>query len=531
MRLSTVVTGVTMIGLLCLAGSRSEDDCTVSIRLIDADTGRQLPGLLRISDADGKAVKPNGLLSRGLGLPTKLPINRWSVLPGKKTIHLPRGKLTIEALSGLETELATVTVDLANKVHADVSIPLTRFYNAAAKDYRSGNTHLHLMRFSREESDRYLQEVPKADGVDVVFLSYLERAGADKGYISNRYTDGDLASLSRTSGVVFGNGEEHRHNFGGGGEGFGHVMFLNIKQLIQPVSIGPGIMKLGTDGIPLQRGIDAARTDGATILWCHNAWGLEALPNVLTGRIDAQNIFDGGSYGSYKDTFYRYLNAGLRMPFSTGTDWFIFDFSRVYVRLEGDVTPQNWLAALVAGRSYITNGPFLEFRAADKTLGETVSLKQPGRLPIEARALSRTDFGRIELVQDGKVVARSASRRTGGHFEAVLSTQLDVKSPGWLALRTPPPPVKDDPEPAKPVGKNELGKPLFAHTSPIYVEVAGRRHFNETIARQLLANMQANSESAAKQATFADAQERQRVLDVYRDAIAAFRKQIEQETR
>ena len=37
-----------------------------------------------------------------------------------------------------------------------------------------------------------------------------------------------------------------------GGEGFGHVMLLNILKRIEPVSIGPGIMKEGTDGIPLR---------------------------------------------------------------------------------------------------------------------------------------------------------------------------------------------------------------------------------------------------------------------------------------
>ena len=35
-------------------------------------------------------------------------------------------------------------------------------------------------------------------------------------------------------------------------EGYGHVMFLHLPELIQPVSIGPGISGKGTDGIPLR---------------------------------------------------------------------------------------------------------------------------------------------------------------------------------------------------------------------------------------------------------------------------------------
>ena len=70
-------------------------------------------------------------------------------------------------------------------------------------------------------------------------------------------------------------------------------------------------------------------------------------------------------------------------------------------------------------------------------------------------------------------------------------------APGWLALRTPPPPVKDDPQLTEPVGQNILGRELFAHTSAVYVEVAGRRHLDPKVAQQLLAEMQAHGEAIA----------------------------------
>ena len=37
----------------------------------------------------------------------------------------------------------------------------------------------------RDRSDRYLVEVSRADGLDVVFVSYLERAVVDRAYITN----------------------------------------------------------------------------------------------------------------------------------------------------------------------------------------------------------------------------------------------------------------------------------------------------------------------------------------------------------
>ena len=531
MRVSAAITVLAAIGLLVLAGSRSTGTCAVTLTLVDAETGRELSGLVSIQDADGKRVDASPLLSRGLGLSDTLPIARWSVLSRKTVVQLPQKMLTVTALSGLETEQSTVTVDLTGKSKSDVTISLKRFYDASAHGYYGANTHLHLQKISREMCDRYLQEIPQADGLDLLFLSYLERVVADRQYTSNKYTDGDLASLTKKSGVKFGNGEEHRHNFAGFGQGYGHVMLLNIEKLIQPVSIGPGIMKMGTDGLPLARGIDTARRDGATIIWCHNNWGMEAAPNLLAGRIDAHNIFDGGTHGSYKDSFYRYLNAGLKVPFSTGTDWFMYDFSRVYAHLEGDVTVKNWLKSLAAGRTTITNGPLLEFHVARKTIGQTVALDAPGPVQVKGRAYGRIDFGRIELVRNGQVIAKATSRSVGRHFEAEMSLSIPQSGPGWLALRTPPPPVKDDPEVQQPVPKNELGRDLFAHTSAISVEIGGRKHFDRKVAEQLLAEMTKYRDFIADKGLFADDQERQRVLDVYRDGIVEMDRRIRLQTK
>ena len=529
MRVSAVLTAVLMIGLLCLSGSRPEQNCALTIKLTDAQSGRELPGLLKVTGADGKPVAVGGLLSRGLGLPAGLPVNHWSVLPKSMTVNLPRQKFTVAAISGLETELATKSIDLTGKSKARLTIPLNQFYSASERGYRSANTHLHLMKITREQCDRYLREIPKCDGLDVLFLSYLERAIEDKRYTSNRYTAKDLAELTKRSGVVFGNGEEHRHNFAGFGQGYGHVMLLNIKKLILPVSIGPGIMKTGNDGLPLRRGINTAHRDGATVLWCHNEWGMESLPNWVTGNIDAQNIFDGGIRSSYKDSFYRYLNAGLRVPFSTGTDWFMYDFSRVYVPVNGSLTPESWLKALAAGKSFITNGPLLEFQVAGKNVGETVRLKRPGSVQVIGRAVGRVDFERIELIHNSKVVATAKTKPVGGHFQADLKLSLDFSSPAWVALRTPPQSVKQDPELQKKTPLNELGRELFSHTSPIYVSVAGKRFFDKAVAQQLLAEIQANQKIIRKQGKFADEQALARVLDVHRDGIAVLQKRLEQE--
>jgi hypothetical protein len=381
------------------------------------------------------------------------------------------------------------------------------------------------MKLGKDAADRYLRQVPLADGLDIVFVSYLERAEADLEYTSNKYTPRDLARLAHGH-LHFGHGQEHRHNFGSHGEGYGHILLLDIPYIVQPVSIGPGIMRAGTDSPPLQAGIDKARAAGGKVIWAHNLFGFEDIPNWITGRVHANNIFDGSAKGSYKDTYYRYLNIGLRVPFSTGTDWFIYDFSRVYVRSDKPVTPTGWLDLLAAGKSYITNGPLLELTVDGQALGSVVQLAARREVAIRGRAIGRVDFGRIELVRNGRVAATAPSRPAQGHFVAELDTKLPVEQPSWLALRTPPPPVEKDAELQATVEKSEFDYHLFAHTSPIYVPLAGREVFDPATAQGLLDEMKSDLHEVEEHAHFASGAERDQVVQVYRQAMAALGRRL-----
>ena len=132
------------------------------------------------------------------------------------------------------------------------------------------------------------------------------------------------------------------------------------------------------------------------MIWCHNTFGHEDIPNWVAGLLHAQNIFDGGDHGSYEDTFYRYLNVGMKVPFSTGTDWFIYDFSRVYVPLAGELTTKRWLAELAAGRSYITNGPLLELTADGQQDRRYASPRTPAtKSAFRAGRSAATTFGSV----------------------------------------------------------------------------------------------------------------------------------------
>jgi len=496
--------------------SASGSCCRLTLNLVDAATKEPLPGLVRITTADGNVQALEGLFNRGTGLRQSHASRDWSVVLESATVSVPRERLKVEAFSGLETELARRTIDLVDKSSAEVTLPLVRFHYAAESGWRNGNTHLHLRSLTRDQADQCLRSISRADGLELVFVSYLRRAKGERNYISNTYTEHQLQHLSG-DGVTFSYGEEHRHNFGPGGEGYGHVMFLNIKELIRPVSIGPGIMEEGHDWPPLRRGIDKARHDGATTIWCHNAFGFEEVPDWIAGVLDAHNIFDGGSRGSYEDTFYRFMDIGLRVPFSTGTDWFIYDFSRVYIEVDEPLTVERWLDGLEKGRTFITNGPLLKFSLGEYSPGDVVRLAQPRELNISARTVGRCDFQKIEVIYNGRVVQSAPSRPVGGHFEARINAPLRIGEPGWVALRV------------KSQRKNELGAPLFGHTSAVYVEIAGKTLFKPEVAKELIANMNEAMLTIREKASFADDKQADEILNVYREGIASLRKRIEKQ--
>jgi hypothetical protein len=502
----TAVAVVTISALFSPLANRG--DCRVTLCLVDHATSGVILGVVRIrsAESDGRVTTPSGLVSRGWGLPASTPISEWLVLPGPVTFELPAAKYKLEAISGLETERAAIELDLTGQTERDVRVPLHRFSNLRDTSWYAANTHLHLRDLKREEADRYLREIPAADRLDVLFISHLERADDDRQYISNEYPVGRLKMLE-TAGVRIANGEEHRHNFGPQGEGYGHVMLLGIKELVQPVSIGYGISKKHPDAPPIRAGIDTAHAQGGTAIWCHNNWGYEDVPNWLTGRVDAQNIFDGGSHDGYAESFYRYLNAGLRVPFSTGTDWFMYDFARAYARVDGELTPESWLKALKAGRTFITNGPLLELRVGTAEPGATIALGGPDQFAVRVSARGRLDFGWLELVQNGRVVESAPARAEGGHFEAALGSELRVTEPCWLAARVAT------------TNKTEYGYPIFAHTSPVYVTMGDRLVEVAEDMRFLLGELEAARSAVAAKARFDTDAHREQVLGIYDAAI------------
>jgi hypothetical protein len=178
-----------------------------------------------------------------------------------------------------------------------------------------------------------------------------------------------------------------------------------------------------------------------------------------------------GTNGNF-GIWYRFLNCGYRLPASAGTDnigmgvgvW--KGYNRVYAKLDGPLTVENWLSALKQGKSFVTNRPLLFVTVDGKEPGSelTVNSAQGAPLNVDIHALSATPISRIDILHQGRVVKQIDVNPPAA--EVRRNEKIVVPKSGWLAVRC--------------LGRGQRENPnlspafAFAHTSPFYVIVDGQ---------------------------------------------------------
>src|SRR5262249_41219034 len=216
---------VVALGLCAYLSSKPDEPAKIRLRLVDAATGKDVGGMVRVFPVGkDEPLRLPGLFDRLRGLTRSQDARGWYVVPARGAeTTLPRARLRIEAVSGLESALARQEIDLSEKAPTEVVGKLSFVFRPGKEGLSESNARLHRRDLSAQDADEYLRQTPAADGLKVMFISYLERKDDDRTYISNRYPVGELKQF-RGTGVLFNNGEEHRHNFQAYGQGYGHVM-------------------------------------------------------------------------------------------------------------------------------------------------------------------------------------------------------------------------------------------------------------------------------------------------------------------
>jgi hypothetical protein len=105
--------------------------------------------------------------------------------------------------------------------------------------------------------------------------------------------------------------------------------------------------------------------------------------------------------------------------------------------------------------------PIVALTVDGKELGSIIELKDAGEVRVQASARCQHPLDTVELFYNGTVVATAEIARDGR--SAALDRKIKVGRSGWMALRAIGPGVRGD-------VRNEK---FYAHTSPVYVTVAG----------------------------------------------------------
>ena len=228
---------------------------------------------------------------------------------------------------------------------------------------------------------------------------------------------------------------------------------------------------------------------------------------------------------SRAEAWYGFLNCGFRLPITAGTDKMfntqIIGTPRVYVKVDGRFSYDRWLEGIRQGRTFATTGPVLSLKVDDQDIGATLERAAGSTVSVIAEAKSLLPITTLEIVQDGKVVATADNPARSDTIH--LSARLKVEKSSWLAAR-----VNSDmtlPYQTVYLDRSE-DIPVFAHTSPVYIEVAGKPRQSPDDARLFIKWIDEGIEWLNKHANIPQPAQREEMLALFERARAIYVAQL-----
>ncbi|MCC6629831.1 MAG: CehA/McbA family metallohydrolase [Chloroflexi bacterium] len=434
----------------------------VHTTIVDDATGRPVPCRVHFRSPEGVPYQPHGhhghvnsnlgTWHADVGGDVRLGQMTYAYTDGNCQGWLPRGEVIVDVARGFEYTPLRTRVTIAPGQQR-LELHLKRFRDMAAERWFSGDTHVH---FLSTQGSFY-----EARGEDLGVVNLLLSQWGNLFTNTEEFTGRPVTSPDGAT-IVYAT-QENRQHF------LGHLTLLGVKEPIMPwCTDGPSEAEMGGT-------LDATMSDWADR--CHAQGGTVVIPHVpmpngepaaliATGRADAVEMIREGSFNYLE--YYRYLNGGYRLPLVGGTDKMSSDVPvglyRTYVYIPPDepFDYDSWCRNLRLGRTFHSGGPLLDFSVEGARIGDTVPLPAGGgTVEVMARAQSVIPIHRLEIVQQGRVVA--STEDAAGARELRLTARVAVDGHTWLAARA------RGPEVAQVHHHDGWQRGVFAHTSPIYV--------------------------------------------------------------
>ncbi len=458
---------------------------TVHVRVSDSASGRPTPVRVRFTDAEGQYFAPLGRLTQfsvgpnqDVGGNVLIGLKPYAYIDGTCEIQLPPGPIQVYISKGPEYVPLHETVNLvAGKLALRFAIG--RRTNLREQGWYSGDGRAHglsphaaLLEAAAEDLavvNLLVDEFPVLDPYHKKVPTYPNLLAFS----------GQRPALDMPGHIVVVN-THNRH------PELGSLGLLNCHRVVYPLSFGG---RDGRDDWTLADWCDQCHRKGGLVVWTNTARESEhfvhgePLADLSLGKVDAFEIdfFEDSPFDSLP-RWYRLLNAGLRIPLigSSGKDsnGKALGVMRTYARLESPkLTYKSWIEAVRVGRTFVTNGPLVQFTVNDAEPGCTLELPAPETVRVMAEARGLTPLAKLELMVNGGVAAeqtageRTAAEQTaagdsaaGDSCRARLEVELPIATTSWLAARC---------RGQEQILDRPANQRVFAHSSPVYVTVPG----------------------------------------------------------
>lgn len=428
------------------------------------EKGSLTPARVYLSGADGRAHAPSDTVHRIVSGEFGQPFagDAYFHTSGRFDVAVPVGEASLEIVKGLEYLPVRVTVPIGLDRPAKATVRLERRAHLNAEGWYSGDVHVHANLFAQTLiTPRDVLLVAQAEDLNVVNL--LPCNDPRTTTISDRqYFTGRPDTVSTPDRILYFN-EEMRNDI------YGHVGFLNLKTFVEPAYFGWPNSPFPYDHPGNFPQAAKAKAQGGAVVYVHPALPSEFPVDIALGVADTIDVMSQNAEDLPTEYWYRLLNCGFRCPISAGTDSFlnipqhiIPGAGRVYVKTGNAFDYQRWIDGFLAGRSFATNGPLVKFTIDGKEPGAEIRADGPVEVEVTGEARSIVPMVALELIVNGRSVRRWEA---GSDPYAVRFTERrTLDQSGWVALR-----VRGAGHRLAPNDRE-----VYAHTSPIYVKVAGR---------------------------------------------------------
>jgi len=487
-------------------------------KTVDAATQRPVPVRLAFRSNEGRYIAPYGHRTeindawfQDYGADVKLMDTSFAYVDGTFQAELPVGDLYVEMTKGFEYEAVRRKLKI-EPGQRELKLEIARFADLRSQGWVTADTHVHFL----SPTTAILEG--QAEGLNLINL--LAAQWRDLFTNVGDLSEGSLTS--RDGETMVWVGTENRQHI------LGHLALLGSHgDPVFPMSAsGPEESYLGDPlWTSLAEWADACRKREGLVVGAHFPYPTgEIAADIALGKIDALELYPRADYFNglpYLD-WYRYLNCGYRLPAVGGTDkmgaYMPAGANRTYAYLgQNHFSFDNWAKAVRLGNTFVTSGPLLFFHAEGHPPGSEIMLPPGGgTLEVHAEAKSFVPIHRMDIVLNGQVVASREHRE--GVREMSLKEKVRVKGPAWLAARCG----------SLTERTTRWNFRISAHTSPVYLCVAGQELFSVPVASYMLTLIDGAQSWVESLAIQPDPERLERVRKVFEHARAKLHSRLHQ---